>query len=263
MNAAKRREGIISMLKSTSFVKMSDIASHFNVSNETARRDLDYLQHQNIVRRIYGGAVLAERTVSQGPVSRLSRFTSELNSIGMAAADMVKTGDAVFIGPGSTTLQVARHLRNRKDITVVTNSFAVANELYNTDVTTYILGGLLSKDEQDIRGDLATSYVSNFYFDKVFLGCGGITMDYGVMDFSTTHSPIHGHVVKRSGKCILVASSKKFGTPAFVSACSLDDIHTIVTDNQLSEEYCMFLQERNIQLVLVEPSIEYSLDPDE
>lgn len=263
MNATKRRESIIAMLRSANFVKMSDIASTFNVSTETARRDLDYLQHQNIVRRVYGGAMMADQAGGQQTVSRLSRFTSELNAIGMAAADMVNPGEAVFIGPGSTTLQVARHLRNRKDITVVTNSFAAANELYSSDVTTYVLGGLLSKDEQDIRGDLANSYVNRFFFDKAFLGCGGITMDFGVMDFTTTHSPIHSHVVKRSGKRILVASSKKFGTPAFVSACSLDDINTIVTDNQLPEEYCIFLQERGIQLILVEPDLDYSLDPDE
>ena len=130
-------------------------------------------------------------------------------------------------------------------------------------MTTYVVGGLLNKDEQDIRGDLANSSVSRFFFDKAFLGCGGITMDFGVMDFSTTHSPIHSQVVKRSGKRILVAGSKKFGTPAFVSACSLDDINTVVTDNLLPEEYCTFLQEKGIQLILVEPDLEYSLDFDE
>ena len=260
MRASERRSAIIAMLHDKNFIKMSDIVSMFDVSNETARRDLDYLQDQQIVRRVYGGAIIEGNSLLPNKKSHPSLLNSELNAIGKAAAEMVFPGEAVFIGPGSTALQVARHLRNRSNITVVTNSLAVATELVSSDVTTYILGGLLNRDEQDIRGELVRECANHFFFDKAFFGCGGITLDLGVMDFSATHTPIHSQVVKRANQRILVASSKKFGTHAFLSACSLNDINVIITDMKIPEVYYSSLKDMGIKLVLVEADLSVSQD---
>lgn len=261
MTASKRREHIISMLQSTNFIKISDIVSTFDVSNETARRDLDYLQDQKIVRRVYGGAVMDSRPsrVQQSP--RPSRFSGELNAIGKAAAELVKPGEAVFIGPGTTALEVARHLRSRSNITVVTNSLAAATALSTSDVTTYILGGLINRDEQDLRGELVRENISHFYFDKAFLGCGGVTLELGLMDFSTT--PVHNQVISRAGQRILVTSSKKFGAHAFLSACALEDINVIITDTQIPANYYTALKEMGIHLILVDADLDAVPDTEE
>ena len=121
--ASERRESIISMLHNSNFIKISDIVSTFNVSNETARRDLDYLQDQNVVRRVYGGAVMDSPIPhTTAAIPQRSRFSNILATIGKEAAALVRPGEAVFIGPGSTALQVARHLRERSNLTVVTSS---------------------------------------------------------------------------------------------------------------------------------------------
>lgn len=260
MTTAERREHIISLLNNRKFIKISDIVTTFNVSNETARRDLDYLQDQNMVRRVYGGAVLEGQGNWPRMRMQLSRFTSELDAIGKAAADLVKPGDAVFLGPGSTTLQVARYLCDKSDITVVTSSMAAANLLSSSGVPTYILGGLINRDEQDVRGDIATECIKQFFFDIAFLGCGGVTLDHGLMDFSSVHIPIHSQVVKRSNQRILVASSKKFGTHAIRVACSLQDINTIITDTQIPEVYYDALREKGIRIILTEA--DHSAAPD-
>lgn len=260
MRASERRNAIIAMLHENNFIKMSDIVSMFDVSNETARRDLDYLQDQKIVRRVYGGAIMEGQALLSNKIPRPSMFNNEIDAIGKAAAEMVKPGEAVFIGPGSTALQVARHLRTRSNITVVTNSLAVATELVSSDVTTYIFGGLLNCDEQDIRGELVRECASHFFFDKAFFGCGGVTLDLGVMDFSSTHTPIHSQVVNRANQRILVASSKKFGTPAFLSACSLKDINVVITDIKIPELYYSSLKDMGIKLILVEADLSTTQD---
>lgn len=252
MTTAERRESIIALLRNTNFIKISDIVTAFNVSNETARRDLDYLQDQNVVRRVYGGAVMEGQGNWPQKNTRMSHITSELDAIGKAAAALVKPGDAVFIGTGSTTLQVARYLCDKNNITVVTSSMAVANMLSSSGVTTYILGGLISRDEQDVRGDIATECIKQFFFDIAFLGCGGVTLDHGLMDFSSVHIPVHSEVVKRSNQRILVTGSKKFGTHAIRIACDLQDINTIITDTQIPEVYYDALREKGLRIILTE-----------
>lgn len=252
MTAAERRESILAMFQSSDFVKITDIVSRFDISNETARRDLDYLQDQQLVRRVYGGAILKERAPSwQTKVTRQSRLTAELRAIGKAGAELVAPGETVFMTNGSTTLQVARYLRGRSNITVVTNSLAVINELANTDVDVFVIGGRLHSGEHDIYGDVAQECVNKYYCDKAFIGCGGITKDLGVMDYGRG-SPLHSHVIKRSAQHILVTGSQKFGMPAFINACSLEDVDVIITDNKLAEEYQVMVQEAGIKLILVD-----------
>ncbi|MEA4964912.1 MAG: DeoR/GlpR family DNA-binding transcription regulator [Oscillospiraceae bacterium] len=256
MTATERREKIVAMLQHTNFIKITDVVSQFEISNETVRRDLDYLQDQKLIRRVYGGAILKERT--QTVPSHQSHLISELSAIGRAAADLVVPGESVFLCNGSTTLQVAHYLRSRSNITVVTNSLAIINELADSEVNLIILGGRLSSGERDISGDLTVDCVNRFYCDKAFFGCGGATMELGVMDYNSGSMPLHPYVIQRSAQHILVASSQKFGTPAFVTACSLDDVDLIISDTQLSEDYQTHLREHGIELLLVDAEPEAS-----
>ncbi len=254
MTAVERRESIIAMFQKTDFVKITDIVSRFDISNETARRDLDYLQDQQLIRRVYGGAILKERAPFRvNSVPRHSHLTAELQAIGEAGANLIKPGETVFITNGSTTLQIARHLRTRSDITVVTNSLAVINELADTDITIFVIGGCLDNGEHDIHGNIAQESVKMFYCDKAFFGCGGVTKELGVMDYAHS-SPLHSYVIERSSQHILVTSSQKFGMPAFIYACRLEDVDIIITDNKLAPEYREMIQELGIQLILVDAS---------
>ena len=264
MTATERRENIITMLQRTNFIKITDIVSQFDISNETARRDLDYLQDQKLIRRVYGGAILKERPQEPDAAPRRhSHLSGELSAIGRAAAELVAPGESVFLCNGSTTLQVAHCLRSRSNITVVTNSLSIINELADSEVNLIVLGGRLSSGERDISGDLAVDCVNHFYCDKAFFGCGGVTLELGVMDYNSGGMPLHPHVIQRSAQHILVASSQKFGAPAFVTACSLDDVDVIISDTQLSEEYQVRLRERGIQLLLVDAEPDTAGDSDD
>lgn len=264
MTASERRESIIAMFQQTNFVKITDIVAKFEISNETARRDLDYLQDQKLIRRVYGGAILKELPTEQsGPVRR-SRLSHTLSAIGKAAADLVQPGESIFLTNGSTTLQVARHLRSRTDITVVTNSLAIINELADTDVNLIVIGGHLSSGEHDICGDLASDCVNRFYCNKAIIGCGGIGSDLDIMDYySRGGMPMIPHVIQRSAQHILVAGSQKFGMPAFVRSCRMEELDIVITDNNLPEEYQAQIRERGIELIMVDTDTDEAPDSDD
>lgn len=248
MTVSERRERIMDMFQSTNFVTITDIVTRFDISNETARRDLDYLQNQKLIQRVYGGAIL----VSQGNTTLHVPNSQNLSAIGKAAAQLVKPGEAIFLGNGSTTLQIARHLRNRSNITVITNSLPNANMLVGTAVNLITLGGIINHNELDIGGELAVDCANQFYCNKAFFGCGGITSNLDIMDHNTNGSPLHAHFIQRSSQHILVTASHKFDSPAFIKACSMRDVDVLITDTQLSADYARRVRDLGVELIQVE-----------
>ena len=146
MLAQERHALILDILREKKIIRISDIATQFGISNLTARRDLDALQAQQLIRRVHGGAVLLEqengRGPGQAPVRPRGRNAQreEIRAIGKLAASLIRDGDVVFLGTGTTVLEVARHMRRLSNLTVMTNSLAVINELADSGNTIYVLG---------------------------------------------------------------------------------------------------------------------------
>lgn len=253
MTVNERRESIIELFQSANFVTITEIVNRFDISNETARRDLDYLQDQQLIQRVYGGAILRQHYGKSIP----AQAPRNLNALGKVAADLVKPGESIFLGNGSTTLQVAKHLRNRSNITVITGSLANINALVGSNVNVIVLGGQLSHNELDMSGVLATECINQFYCNKAIFSCGGITADLDIMDHMSNNAPLHSQFVSHSSQHILVASSHKFDAPAFAKGCSMHDIDIVVTDTQLAPKHAQRIRELGVELITVE------LDSDE
>ena len=209
---------------------------------------MDYLQNQSLIQRVYGGAILR----AQSGATLHAQGSRDLSPIGKAAAELVKPGESIFLGNGSTTLEIARCLRNRSNITVITNSLANVNMLTGTSVNLITLGGIINHNELDIGGELAVDCVNQFYCNKSFFGCGGITQNLDVMDHNTNGAPLHSHFIQRSSQHILVTSSQKFDCPAFIKACSMRDVDVLITDTQLAPDYVMRIRDLGVSLIQVE-----------
>jgi len=257
MLAQKRQNIILEMLRqSGGIIKMSDIVSRFQVSNETARRDLETLQDKNLVKRIYGGAVLSDTGSFVPARTDGSHGQLERNAIGLAAAELVHDGETVILATGTTVLQVARHLKRLHSLTVITNSLAVANELGNTNFDIFVLGGKLDTNEKNMFGDMTLMALGSVFADKAFIGAGGITFEFGISDYGIEDFSVRAEMIKHSNKTILVAQSKKFGRNAFSLGCPLIQTATIVSDTSLSKEYREGIKELGIELILAEPKPE-------
>jgi len=255
MLAQERYEIILEMLKESNIIKISDIASKLKVSNETARRDLETLQDQGLLKRVHGGAILNEN-ISITNISNTARSLPhtgvsyiEKQAIGKRAASLVKNGETIFLDIGSTTLQISKNLKNIHNLTVLTTSLPIINELAATDINVVVLGGKLHRDDQLLFSPFTSEIFERYYVDKSFIGCGGISIAGGVTDYS--ENCLNRQAIKaHSKKMILVTGSGKFGHNALVQVCSLSCIDIIVTDSNLQQEYIDSLQEYPIELLL-------------
>jgi DeoR/GlpR family transcriptional regulator of sugar metabolism len=241
-------------LKRSKIIKITDIVRQFDVSNETARRDLEALQDLNLIKRIYGGAVLASATSFDSIYTpRASLSQNEKAAIGKAAADMISEGDTIILDIGTTTLEIARNIKTMRNVTILTNSLAIMNELAGSDLNVFCLGGKLNVDELSLSGDLTANALKNFFVDKAFIGAGGVTFTEGVSDYNNDEAIVRRTVIQRANKVILVADSGKFGSNAFAFVCPIESIHTIVSDENLADNFVSGIRERKIELLLVKP----------
>ncbi len=150
MTMKERHTAILDLAKTNNIVFIGELAQLFDISLETARRDLEALQDEGYVRRIHGGAVLSD-TFPSAPLSLEGKSRHQYKSaIGRIASSLVNDGDTIFLAEGSTVREMASFLKTKNELTVITNSILVVNELINTDIKVIILGGLLIRNEEMI-----------------------------------------------------------------------------------------------------------------
>jgi DeoR/GlpR family transcriptional regulator of sugar metabolism len=210
---------------------VSELAESFGVSEMTVRRDLRTLAHQGKLERVRGGAVNAsnEPPFEEIAVERLDAK----DRIGAAAAALVEDGQTVMIDIGTTTLQAARHLHGR-DITVVTTSLAVYEELLPDPAIELLLpGGLVRRNYRSLVGVLAEDALRKLKADVLFLGTSGVDTELGVWDSTMIEVPIKRAMIEAAGTVALLADSQKFAMGGVVRVCGPESIDHIVTDAPL------------------------------
>lgn len=251
MKATERQQAILQILQKNNSIRISQVSEIFGVSNETARRDLEYLQKKNLLRRVHGGAVLEAATpLPLEETLQAESPSSAQELLAQAAAELVCDNDIIFIGHGTTMQYLSRCLHQRSGITVLTNSQLVISELLGSKVTLYSLGGLIDPDEQNMNGSIPISTIQNFYANKAFISCGGATINGGITDYNSDGTLLNLMLV-HAEKRYLVASSNKFGRNSFGKVCELQDFSGIICDNQLDPEYREAIEQMNIDLRLI------------
>lgn len=254
MLSEERRNKILEIVNHDKIIKIDDITKKFNISVATARRDLDILEEQLYIKRIYGGAALLTPSGTE-PLffTREMENRAEKIAIGKAASEMVVEGDTIYIDTGTTTLEVARNLMKINNITVLASSLTVMNELANSNVTVYSLGGKIRPHELSMSGSIAINALEQFCVEKAFIGAAGVTFNEGISDFNYEEAQVRLMAIKRAKQSILVADSSKFGNDAFARTCSLEHFHTIITDINLPKVFVDGIKDRKINLISVQP----------
>lgn len=250
-NAAERRNYVRNALQEQGHVSVSDLSDELDVSEVTIRKDLRYLERHNFLLRTHGGAILPDRFVHDRPFEEKAQRNAEAKrQIGKAAAALVENQDTIMLDAGTTTVQVARHLRDRRDLVVVTNAINVALELISgSDAEVIILGGVVRPTSASVVGPDAESMVENQACQKLFLGVDGFDMNHGL----TTTNPLEAHInrlmIEAAEQTIVVADATKFGRRGLSRICDVDAIDVVVTDAQIPAEVQSKLKRRNIRVV--------------
>nr|WP_231398406.1 DeoR/GlpR family DNA-binding transcription regulator [Conexibacter woesei] len=227
MVPAQRRQRILQAVRAGT-AHVSDLARVFEVSEMTVRRDLHALERDGKLERVHGGAV---GSVPERPFGEIALEGQELKQgIGRAAAALVQDGQTVMLDIGTTTLEVARHLRGRR-VTLITTNLAALDELRDDEHVEIVLpGGLVRRNYRSTVGVLAEEALRQLNADVAFLGTSAVDQDLSVWDTTMIEVPVKRAIIRAASRVVLVADSEKFAMSGVVRICGPEDLDHIVSD---------------------------------
>ena len=249
MFAIERQNRIKEILYKEKRVDVFELSKLFSVTEVTIRRDLDKLEQEGFLIKTYGGAVLNEE-VSHNSFTQLSEDTvlEEKRMIGRIASQMIEPGEAIYLGPGSTCLEIARNIKEKR-VTVVTNDILIAYDLKDiTGIKVIVTGGDLIQSTSILVGGFALQALSGIYINKAFIGVKGINFDSGYTVDSYEEVMVIQEVKKISNEIITVADYTKFNHTAFARLGELGMAKKVITNKQVPNEYKKYFFEHAIKL---------------
>ncbi len=251
LSSVERQNQITSYLQRNPRLIIEDICKIFAVSEATARRDLEELAAAGRIQRIHGGAIAVEHSAQEAPIlHRQSEQTEEKQRIGQAAAALVKENETIFLGSGTTVLEVARALRGRQKLTVITNSLPVINVLSTeAGISLIALGGMLRESELSFIGHITEQALAEIRADKVIIGTHSINLEHGLTHEYLPETMTDRAILKLGSEIIVLADHTKFGRTSTVLLATIDKINTIVTGSATSPDYINALQEKGVTVI--------------
>jgi len=256
LRGEKRVEGLLRELRHKGSVSLEELVKALRTSPASVRRDLAKLEMNGLVRRTPGGATLIEPFLYE-PFRYDSLFqnreqhrAADKRRIGLAAAELIEENETVGFTAGTTTTHVARTLRDRHNIRVITNGVNIAMELSNcAGLRTFVTGGFVQwAGSFSLVGHAAVEFLKDIYMDKVFISVCGIDVARGVTVIESEEALTFRAMIRQAKKAIVVADSSKIGivTPALV--CPVSEIHMLVTDTHAPDKAVAMFTERGIEV---------------
>lgn len=233
-----RRDRMLALLREQEFMRVTELADRFDVSEVTVRTDLDALEQRGQLRRVRGGAVPraaapAEQRFEEAKVAA----AAQKRAIGRLAATLIEDGDTIVLDVGTTTTAVAHAIADRRqvsDITAFTSSLTIAMALERADprVSVVVTGGTLRPKQHSLVEPLAGLVLSNINAGKAFIGCNGIDVDRGVTNINLPETEIKRMILRASQERIICADSSKLGKVALAHVCNIEEVDLLITDDQ-------------------------------
>jgi DeoR family transcriptional regulator, aga operon transcriptional repressor len=253
ISAPERQQRLLRYIEQQQRITVNQIVAQFDVSLATARRDLEILADQGKVQRVHGGAIAMRQASPEPPIlQRAAEQTSEKVRIGQAAADLIHAGETVFLSSGTTVLEVARQLRDKRGLTVITNSLLVVNELADvSDITVICLGGMLRHSEMSLIGHITELALSELRAEKVIIGIRAIDPENGLTSGYLPETMTDRAILKIGREVIVVADHTKCGTSATAFVAPITAVHRLITDTGTSQDFVTALQAQGVNVMVV------------
>jgi DeoR/GlpR family transcriptional regulator of sugar metabolism len=256
-----RRELILRTLRADGPSEVRSLADKLGVSQATIRRDLEQLDADGKLTRVYGGAM----TLDPSDINRVVYYediddpfapvaaerAEDKDAVARAAAAMVQDGETVLLDIGTTAHRVARQLRGRS-LTVITSSLAVFEELQDEEtVQLVLLGGVLRRDYRSLVGYLTEDNLRQVHADRLFLGTSGVRPSGQVMDTTVVEVPVKRAMIAASDHVVLVADVGKFPGTGMARVCGPQELNTVVTNEPADEKTAAALREAGVEVIEV------------
>lgn len=248
----ERQKQILSLLTKQGRLSVAEIVDEFEISEATARRDLESLASQGKAQRVHGGVIAVEQAPPELPIlQREGEQADQKSAIGKATANLINNGETIFLGSGTTVLETAKYLRERKNLTVVTNSLPVLNALAGIkDITVVSLGGQLRESELSFIGHITEQALAEIRVDKVIMGARGLSLEHGLTNDYLQETLTDRAILKIGRQVIIVADHTKVNRVSTALLAPLSVMHTFVTDAMADKKFIQSLKKQEIKVII-------------
>lgn len=250
----QRRQQILQLLIEHGSVLTAELVERFGVSPVTIRSDLSRLEAQGLARRSHGGAARERQPPPEHDIHAKDAINLPLKeAIAACAAQRIEPGNNIVIDSGSTTMALARCLREHREITVMTNGLNIAWELTRAPgVELMLTGGVLDTQSLSLRGSQAAASLAGYSFDTLFLGVDGLDLQFGLTTHDEAEASLNHRMVERVRQVVVLTDASKFGRVALHRIARLDEIDTVITDSGIGDEYREGLERLGVELIVVD-----------
>ena len=248
MLMAERQLKILGMIQDNGSVQVEELAKKLDVSHMTIRRDLEKLQKDGLIERCHGGAV--NKTEVNYAVKSVSNHTQK-EKIALKAAEFIRGGTTIFLDAGTTTYEIAKHIMEYENMTVVTNDLEVALLLKSSRVELFICGGYIQKSTGSAVGYYATQMMENFRFDVGFFGAAAINEEFHVLTPTIDKAFLKRQLAHQCQQSFLVVDDSKFNRQGMNFINKLSDYTGIITDHEFKETEKTLLRKEGARIITV------------
>lgn len=248
-----RRERILNWLEEHGQVQVRDLVEQFGVSEMTVRRDLEQLAAEGCLVRTYGGARPLGQTIREQPyAAKAVEHTGEKERIARRAAELVSDGDVILLDAGSTTAALARSLRGRKNLTVVTVDLKIALELCDEpDIRVLVTGGTAQPEGYNLYGPLAEQMLRGLTVDLAFIGASAIDPEQGLTTPNLDKVQLKQAMLRAARRSVVLVDAAKVGLRDEFQIAPLKAISQLITDTGLPDELARVIRKEGVDLDLV------------
>jgi DeoR/GlpR family transcriptional regulator of sugar metabolism len=247
MHQTLRTRKIQELFSRQEFVGFEELCSKFEASKSSIRRDLIELEEKGVLRRVHGGAISLQTRDEAMDFGQLSVSSHvEKSRIGKMAASLVKDGQTVLLGGGSTVVEVAKNLQD-KSIQIVTNSIPVAQVFWDSkQVEVTLTGGYLFPRLGVELGPICEKMLNSVRADILIVGIRGIT-SAGISDSNSLIVESFRAMIRAAHKVVVVSDHSKFGHDAMIHVANLSDVDQVVTDAEIASEFQQVLTDNGVE----------------
>lgn len=252
--AEERREQILVLLRENTKLLVPDLCEHFDVSPATIRNDLRDLEAAGKLKRTHGGAIpVGKASFEPNSTEKEVEHREEKQRIAKRACGFIEDGDTIALDTGTTTLELARLLVGKKDLTIVTNDLKIASCLESdSDASVVFIGGAIRHGFHCTTGPTAQAQLASFNVDKAFLAANALSVEKGFTTPCLDQAEVKKTMVSIAAQVFFLMDSSKLGRISFVKFADLHDADKLVTDAGVGKKAVAQLQadHDNLEIVL-------------
>lgn len=256
-----RRKKIIDILGQNDYADVTYLSHLFNVSEMTIRRDLEKLEKDGEIVRVYGGAKIKTKSAYEATIEeRLNINNKEKMEIAKKAAELIEDGDVIAFDASTTALEVSKLIKDRQKLTVITNNINIAIELSNaTNITVILLGGFLKGKSLSLIGASIRKSLEAMYIDKAFISSKALNFKEGLTDATIEEGEAKQAMIEKANKVYVLVDHTKIEKLSFFRVCGKEKIDKIITDRlepltQEQEKCLEDYREQGIEVIIADNS---------